>query len=150
MQMNLGSSQYLFTVVVNPSEMPCLCLRYDVDAIVLQPHPEQPENTWEHIATFNALGTCLNDKHITIYCDVIILFFFFNSANCDFVCSWKRIEGGGKTAHKADFNTENTVLIVEPGYNKTYLEVGWWPFFCSVLLLINVSINTYVICLDLH
>lgn len=54
--MNLGSSQYLFTVVVNPSEMPCLCLRYDVDAIVLQPRPEQPENMWEHIATFNALG----------------------------------------------------------------------------------------------
>ncbi|CAF92798.1 unnamed protein product, partial [Tetraodon nigroviridis] len=54
--MNLGSSQYLFTVVVNPSEMPCLCFRYDVDAIVLQPHPEQPENMWEHVATFNALG----------------------------------------------------------------------------------------------
>lgn len=54
--MNLGSSQYLFTVAVNPSEMPCLCIRYDVDAIVLQPHPEEPENTWEHIATFNALG----------------------------------------------------------------------------------------------
>lgn len=57
MQMNLGSSQYLFTVAVSPSEMPCLCIRYDVDAIVLQPHPEEPENTWEHIATFNALGT---------------------------------------------------------------------------------------------
>lgn len=75
MQMNLGSSQYLFTVIVDPSEMPCLCFRYDVDAIVLQPHPEQPENTWEHIATFNALGTCLNDEHI----------YFFYSANCGLV-----------------------------------------------------------------
>lgn len=100
MQMNLGSSQYLFTVVVNPSEMPCLCFRYDVDAIVLQPHPEQPENTWEHIATFNALGMSLNDKHLTI-------FFFFNSMNCALVFSWKSIERGGKTPHKADFNTEN-------------------------------------------
>ncbi|XP_029700673.1 nudC domain-containing protein 1 isoform X2 [Takifugu rubripes] len=54
--MNLGGSQYLFTVVGNPLEMPCLCLRYDVDAIVLQPHPEQDHNMWEHIATFNALG----------------------------------------------------------------------------------------------
>lgn len=55
--MNLGGSQYLFTVVGDPLEMPCLCLRYDVDAIVLQPHPEQDHNMWEHIATFNALGT---------------------------------------------------------------------------------------------
>uniref|UniRef100_A0A667XH25 NudC domain-containing protein 1 n=1 Tax=Myripristis murdjan TaxID=586833 RepID=A0A667XH25_9TELE len=53
---NLGSHQYLFTVDVNPSEMPCLCLRHDVDALVWQPRPDQPSNMWEHIATFNALG----------------------------------------------------------------------------------------------
>uniref|UniRef100_A0A3Q3JQ90 NudC domain-containing protein 1 n=1 Tax=Monopterus albus TaxID=43700 RepID=A0A3Q3JQ90_MONAL len=53
---NLGSHQYLFTVDVNPSEMPCLCLRHDVDALVWQPHPDQPSNMWEHVATFNALG----------------------------------------------------------------------------------------------
>uniref|UniRef100_A0A1A8ICT6 NudC domain-containing protein 1 n=1 Tax=Nothobranchius kuhntae TaxID=321403 RepID=A0A1A8ICT6_NOTKU len=53
---NLGSHQYLFTVDVEPSEMPCLCLRHDVDALVWQPRPEQPRNMWEHIATFNALG----------------------------------------------------------------------------------------------
>ncbi|KAJ4928396.1 hypothetical protein JOQ06_016188 [Pogonophryne albipinna] len=53
---NLGSHQYLFTVDVNPSEMPCLCLRHDVDALLWQPRPQQPGNMWEHIATFNALG----------------------------------------------------------------------------------------------
>uniref|UniRef100_A0A3Q3XA47 NudC domain-containing protein 1 n=1 Tax=Mola mola TaxID=94237 RepID=A0A3Q3XA47_MOLML len=53
---NLGSHQYLFTVDVNPSEMPCFCLRDNVDALVWQPHPDQPSNMWEHVATFNALG----------------------------------------------------------------------------------------------
>ncbi|NXA39289.1 NUDC1 protein, partial [Eudromia elegans] len=53
---NLGSNQYLFSVVVDPKEMPCFCLRHDVDALLWQPHPDQPENMWEHIATFNALG----------------------------------------------------------------------------------------------
>ncbi|XP_078146540.1 nudC domain-containing protein 1 [Centroberyx gerrardi] len=53
---NLGSHQYLFTVDVNPSDMPCLCLRHDVDALVWQPRPDQPSNMWEHVATFNALG----------------------------------------------------------------------------------------------
>ncbi|XP_037650964.1 nudC domain-containing protein 1 [Sebastes umbrosus] len=53
---NLGSHQYLFTVDVNPSEMPCFCLRHDVDALVWQPRPDQPSNMWEHVATFNALG----------------------------------------------------------------------------------------------
>ncbi|KAK5598434.1 NudC domain-containing protein 1 [Crenichthys baileyi] len=53
---NLGSHQYLFTVDVDPSKMPCLCLRHDVDALVWQPRPDRPGDLWEHIATFNALG----------------------------------------------------------------------------------------------
>ncbi|KAJ7425505.1 NudC domain-containing protein 1 [Willisornis vidua] len=57
---NLGSNQYLFSVVVNPREMPCFCLRHDVDALLWQPHSDQPENMWEHIATFNALGRKFN------------------------------------------------------------------------------------------
>ncbi|XP_078395943.1 nudC domain-containing protein 1 isoform X1 [Cetorhinus maximus] len=52
---NLSSHQYLFTAVVDPAEMPCLCLRHDVDALLWQPHAQQ-ENMWEHIGTFNALG----------------------------------------------------------------------------------------------
>ncbi|XP_078543003.1 nudC domain-containing protein 1 [Lissotriton helveticus] len=52
---NLGSNQYLFSVVVNPEEMPCFCLRHDVDALLWQPHSTQGE-MWKHIATFNALG----------------------------------------------------------------------------------------------
>ncbi|XP_053104273.1 nudC domain-containing protein 1 isoform X2 [Hemicordylus capensis] len=52
---NLGSNQYLFSAVVDPKEMPCFCLRHDVDALLWQPHPDQ-QDMWEHIATFNALG----------------------------------------------------------------------------------------------
>ncbi|KAI1902012.1 hypothetical protein AGOR_G00040330 [Albula goreensis] len=53
---NLGSHQFLFSVDISPSEMPCFCLRHDVDALLWQPHPTQPDRMWEHIATFNALG----------------------------------------------------------------------------------------------
>uniref|UniRef100_W5M5F7 NudC domain-containing protein 1 n=1 Tax=Lepisosteus oculatus TaxID=7918 RepID=W5M5F7_LEPOC len=53
---NLGSHQYLFTVDVSPSEMPCFCLRHDVDALLWQPHANEQDNMWEHAATFNALG----------------------------------------------------------------------------------------------
>uniref|UniRef100_A0A8C2XFV4 NudC domain-containing protein 1 n=1 Tax=Cyclopterus lumpus TaxID=8103 RepID=A0A8C2XFV4_CYCLU len=53
---NLGSHQFLFSVDVNPSDMPCFCLRHDVDALVWQPRPDQPSDMWEHVATFNALG----------------------------------------------------------------------------------------------
>lgn len=53
---NLSSHQYLFTVDTNPADMPSFCLRYDVDALLWQPRPEQPADPWEHIATFNALG----------------------------------------------------------------------------------------------
>uniref|UniRef100_A0A452IU47 NudC domain-containing protein 1 n=1 Tax=Gopherus agassizii TaxID=38772 RepID=A0A452IU47_9SAUR len=53
---NLGSNQYLFSAVVDPKEMPCFCLRHDIDAILWQPRSDQPDNMWEHIATFNALG----------------------------------------------------------------------------------------------
>lgn len=52
---NLSSHQYLFTAVVNAAEMPCLCLRHDVDALLWQPQPKE-ETMWQHIGTFNALG----------------------------------------------------------------------------------------------
>lgn len=55
-QVNLGTNQFLFSVVVSPSEMPCICLRHDVDGLVWQPRPSQPDEMLEHIATFNALG----------------------------------------------------------------------------------------------
>lgn len=55
LQVNLGSNQYLFSTVVDPKEMPCFCLRHDVDALLWQPHPDQ-QDMWEHISTFNALG----------------------------------------------------------------------------------------------
>ncbi|XP_015101020.1 nudC domain-containing protein 1 isoform X1 [Vicugna pacos] len=53
---NLGSNQYLFSVIVDPKEMPCFCLRHDVDALLWQPRSGRQDDMWEHIATFNALG----------------------------------------------------------------------------------------------
>uniref|UniRef100_A0A4W2D6J0 NudC domain-containing protein 1 n=1 Tax=Bos indicus x Bos taurus TaxID=30522 RepID=A0A4W2D6J0_BOBOX len=53
---NLGSNQYLFSVIVDPKEMPCFCLRHDVDALLWQPRSSKQDDMWEHIATFNALG----------------------------------------------------------------------------------------------
>ncbi|XP_030644875.1 nudC domain-containing protein 1 isoform X2 [Chanos chanos] len=53
---NLGSHQFLFSVDLNPSEMPAFCLRHDVDALLWQPRPDPPNEMWEHVATFNALG----------------------------------------------------------------------------------------------
>ncbi|XP_052016396.1 nudC domain-containing protein 1 isoform X1 [Apodemus sylvaticus] len=53
---NLGSNQYLFSVIVDPKEMPCFCLRHDVDALLWQPHCSKQDDMWEHVATFNALG----------------------------------------------------------------------------------------------
>nr|XP_034491365.1 nudC domain-containing protein 1-like [Marmota flaviventris] len=53
---NLGSNQYLFSVVVDPKEMPCFCLHHDIDALLWQPHSSKQDDMWEHIATFNALG----------------------------------------------------------------------------------------------
>lgn len=55
-EVNLGSNQYLFSVVVDPKEMPGFCLRHDVDALLWQPHSRSQRDLWEHIATFNALG----------------------------------------------------------------------------------------------
>ncbi|XP_056598039.1 nudC domain-containing protein 1 [Triplophysa dalaica] len=53
---SLGSHLFLFSVNIDPSEMPAFCLRHDVDALLWQPRPDQDNDIWEHIATFNALG----------------------------------------------------------------------------------------------
>ncbi|XP_016419130.1 nudC domain-containing protein 1 isoform X1 [Sinocyclocheilus rhinocerous] len=53
---SLGSHQFLFSVHIDPSEMPAFCLRHDVEALLWQPHPNQDNDVWEHISTFNALG----------------------------------------------------------------------------------------------
>ncbi|XP_026080642.1 nudC domain-containing protein 1 isoform X3 [Carassius auratus] len=53
---SLGSNQFLFSVYIDPTEMPAFCLRHDVDALLWQPRPNQDNDIWEHISTFNALG----------------------------------------------------------------------------------------------
>lgn len=73
---NLGSNQYLFSVIVDPKEMPCFCLRHDVDALLWQPHSSKQDDMWEHIATFNALGyvqASKRDKKFFCLCSKLLL-----------------------------------------------------------------------------
>ncbi|XP_036904297.1 nudC domain-containing protein 1 isoform X1 [Sturnira hondurensis] len=85
---NLGSNQYLFSVVVDPKEMPGFCLRHDVDALLWQPHTSR-QDMWEHIATFNALGyvqaskrdkkffTCAPDYSYAALCECLRRVFIY-------------------------------------------------------------------------
>ncbi|NXM28668.1 NUDC1 protein, partial [Oxyruncus cristatus] len=102
---NLGSNQYLFSVVVNPREMPCFCLRHDVDALLWQPHSDQPENMWEHIATFNALGyvqaskqdkkfmTCAPDYSYAALCECLRRVFIYRQPTPLATVLYNRKEG---------------------------------------------------------
>ncbi|XP_023201181.1 nudC domain-containing protein 1 [Xiphophorus maculatus] len=86
---NLGGHQFLFSVDVDPSQMPCLCLRHDVDALMWQPRPDRPGDLWEHIATFNALGyvqaskrdrkfsTCAPDFSFAALCECLRRVFLY-------------------------------------------------------------------------
>ncbi|KAF6100449.1 NudC domain containing 1 [Phyllostomus discolor] len=86
---NLGSNQYLFSVVVDPKEMPGFCLRHDVDALLWQPHASSQQDMWEHIATFNALGyvqaskrdkkffTCAPDYSYAALCECLRRVFIY-------------------------------------------------------------------------
>uniref|UniRef100_A0A3P9PHS4 NudC domain-containing protein 1 n=1 Tax=Poecilia reticulata TaxID=8081 RepID=A0A3P9PHS4_POERE len=88
-QVNLGGHQFLFSVDVDPSQMPCLCLRHDVDALVWQPRPDRPGDLWEHVATFNALGyvqaskrdrkfsTCAPDFSFAALCECLRRVFLY-------------------------------------------------------------------------
>ncbi|XP_017158740.1 nudC domain-containing protein 1 [Poecilia reticulata] len=89
LQVNLGGHQFLFSVDVDPSQMPCLCLRHDVDALVWQPRPDRPGDLWEHVATFNALGyvqaskrdrkfsTCAPDFSFAALCECLRRVFLY-------------------------------------------------------------------------
>ncbi|XP_033096259.1 nudC domain-containing protein 1-like [Anneissia japonica] len=84
-KVSLGSHQWLFNATLDPKQMPCICLRHDVDGIVWQPTTpdEQQLNAWKHHATFNALGyvqaaktskkfaSCSQDTSYAVLCDCI-------------------------------------------------------------------------------
>ena len=44
--------------VTEPGQMPCVCLRHDVDGVLWQPSDVTDAQTapWKHMATFNAFG----------------------------------------------------------------------------------------------
>ncbi|XP_033914708.3 nudC domain-containing protein 1 isoform X1 [Acipenser ruthenus] len=123
---NLGSHQYLFSVVVNPAEMPCFCLRHDVDALLWQPHGNQQDNMWEHIATFNALGyvqaskrdkkfsTCSPNYSYAALCECLRRVFIYRQPSPVSTVLYNRKEGRqvGQVAKQqvASLESNDTVL----------------------------------------
>ncbi|XP_032078955.1 nudC domain-containing protein 1 [Thamnophis elegans] len=101
---NLGSNQYLFSAVVDPKEMPCFCLRHDVDALLWQPRPDQ-QDKWEHISTFNALGyvqaskrdkkfmACAPDHSYSALCECQRRVFFYRQPSPLTTVLYNRKEG---------------------------------------------------------
>ncbi|XP_002163518.2 nudC domain-containing protein 1 [Hydra vulgaris] len=55
-EINLVGHQWLFQYQDNPISVPLLCLRHDVDGILWRPNELSPDSTWQHVATFDALG----------------------------------------------------------------------------------------------
>ncbi|XP_071957823.1 nudC domain-containing protein 1-like isoform X2 [Antedon mediterranea] len=84
-KVSLGGHQWLFNVTLDPKQMPCICLRHDVDGIVWQSvtPDELQSNAWKHAATFNALGyiqaaktskkfaSCSQDTSYAVLCDCV-------------------------------------------------------------------------------
>nr|CAD7268219.1 unnamed protein product [Timema shepardi] len=59
MEVNLGGLQWLFNVQLEPTSVPAICLRHDVDGCVWQAGPTTPEEAdWpcQHVGTFLAFG----------------------------------------------------------------------------------------------
>ncbi|XP_075070069.1 nudC domain-containing protein 1 isoform X2 [Mixophyes fleayi] len=102
---NLGSNQYLFSVVAAPKMMPCFSLRHDVDALLWQPASSPGDNLWEHAATFNALGyvqaskqdkkffTCAPDFSYAALCECVRRIFIYRQPTPVSTVLYNRKEG---------------------------------------------------------
>lgn len=68
---------------MNPRDLPCFCIRHDVDALIWQPKTEGDDRVaWEHIGTLDAFGfvhaskkeqkftSCSMDMSYAVICDV--------------------------------------------------------------------------------
>uniref|UniRef100_A0A672SWM3 NudC domain-containing protein 1 n=1 Tax=Sinocyclocheilus grahami TaxID=75366 RepID=A0A672SWM3_SINGR len=80
---SLGSHHFLFSVRIDPSEMPAFCLRHDVEALLWQPRPNQDNDVWEHISTFNAskrdkkFATCAPNFSYAALCECLRRVFIY-------------------------------------------------------------------------
>ncbi|XP_030073934.1 nudC domain-containing protein 1 [Microcaecilia unicolor] len=128
---NLGSNPYLFSVVTSPEEMPCFCLRHDVDALLWQPHAGCEDNMWEHIATFNALGyvqaskqgkkffTCAPNHSYAALCECMRRIFIYRQPTPVPTVLYNRKEGRqvGQVAKQQVASLETTTPIL--GFQAT-------------------------------
>uniref|UniRef100_A0A8D0E7C2 NudC domain-containing protein 1 n=1 Tax=Salvator merianae TaxID=96440 RepID=A0A8D0E7C2_SALMN len=145
---NLGSNQYLFSAVVDPKEMPCFCLRHDVDALLWQPHPDQ-EDKWEHISTFNALGyvqaskqdkkfmACAPDQSYAALCECLRRVFIYRQPTALSTVLYNRKEGRqvGQLAKQlvATLETHDPVLGFQATNERLFVLTA------KVLFIIKVS-----------
>ncbi|XP_053323013.1 nudC domain-containing protein 1 [Spea bombifrons] len=123
---NLGSNQYLFSVVATPELMPCFSLRHDVDALLWQPVSAQDSNLWEHAATFNALGyvqaskrdkkffTCAADHSYAALCECVRRIFIYRQPTPVATVLYNRKEGRhvGQVAKQQVASLETTDPIL--------------------------------------
>ncbi|KAM4688909.1 nudC domain-containing protein 1 [Discoglossus pictus] len=146
---NLGSNQYLFSLIATPEQMPCFCLRHDVDALLWQPVPEQ-EIIWDHVATFNALGyvqaskqdkkffSCAPNFSYAALCECVRRIFIYRQPTPVSTVLYNRKEGRrvGQVAKQQVASLETTDPIL--GFQSTNERL----FILTLKKIFVVKVNT--------
>ncbi|XP_040210789.1 nudC domain-containing protein 1 [Rana temporaria] len=134
---NLGSNQFLFSLVVTPELMPCFSLRHDVDALLWQPRSAPDDNLWEHAATFNALGyvqaskrdkkffTCAPNSSYAALCECVRRIFIYRQPTPVATDLYNRKEGRrvGQVAKQqvASLETNHTILGFQASNDRLFV-----------------------------
>ncbi|XP_077349348.1 nudC domain-containing protein 1 [Lithobates pipiens] len=134
---NLGSNQFLFSLVVTPELMPCFSLRHDVDALLWQPRSAPDDNLWEHAATFNALGyvqaskrdkkffTCAPNSSYAALCECVRRIFIYRQPTPVATVLYNRKEGRrvGQVAKQqvASLETNHTILGFQASNDRLFV-----------------------------
>ncbi|CAH2285748.1 nudC domain-containing 1 [Pelobates cultripes] len=134
---NLGSNQYLFSMVATPELMPCFALRHDVDALLWQPIISQNENLWEHVSTFNALGyvqaskqdkkffTCASNFSYAALCECVRRIFIYRQPTPMATVLFNRKEGKhvGQVAKQqvASLETNDPILGFQASNERLFV-----------------------------
>ncbi|KAM9307512.1 nudC domain-containing protein 1 [Gastrophryne carolinensis] len=134
---NLGSNQFLFSVVATPELMPCFSLRHDVDALLWQPDSAQVNNMWEHAATFNALGyvqaskrdkkffTCAPNFSYAALCECVRRIFIYRQPSHITTVLYNRKEGRhvGQVAKQqvASLETSDPILGFQASNERLFV-----------------------------